>query len=439
MSSTSWALQDVDPALQRQAALTAERLGISLADYLTFVLSPDQEASEQDRAQRRARSVLSARRRSDGVGARRTFADPPGALSTPTANEARASPSFESRDLDARLNAVAQLAQEAHHTGAELKAANEALKRAVAEDFFAFAEDTADTVNGGLATLRAEAEAAAAQADAALASLAGEFVAFRERMERRAAEATSESRTRMQAAFADAAKENAQKHRALSDEMARVEACTLAALEKLAADISVGDEKLARQAERTTQEVEAKIEHATEELGVYLAELRGQQSGIAARLQLIDRTLGNLSDAGDDPLLDRVSALEEAATLGGGVELEKLARRLERLEARQRNAMKKLREDTASLSELAERRLGALEKGAPAPAKSGASDFARRLAALEKREPAGDLENLRQRLEERVLGLESRCARALEQLSDALAQIDVRISADTHAQATRSA
>ncbi|MEQ1617090.1 MAG: hypothetical protein ABL883_01950 [Terricaulis sp.] len=96
---------------------------------------------------------------------------------------------------------------------------------------------------------------------------------------------------------------------ALSDNIARVEACTLAALEKLAADIAGADGKftlkLGEAATRSAQ--------AVEQLEAELASLHGQHCGVAARLHLIDRTLGMaiLAHEADPPVAERLAELEQ--------------------------------------------------------------------------------------------------------------------------------
>src|SRR5690606_15646694 len=75
-----------------------------------------------------------------------------------------------------------------------LAAAHEALKHAVADDFAAFTHDTADRLNASLAELRAAADAAAAQADAAVAHLVNELRGVRLSLEDRLEEAAEETR-----------------------------------------------------------------------------------------------------------------------------------------------------------------------------------------------------------------------------------------------------
>lgn len=96
---------------------------------------------------------------------------------------------------------------------------------------------------------------------------------------------------------------------ALGDNIARVEACTLAALEKLSADITGVDGKLSQKLETVT----AATSHALEQLETDLASLHGQHCGVAARLHLIDRTLGMavLAQEADPPVAERLATLEK--------------------------------------------------------------------------------------------------------------------------------
>jgi hypothetical protein len=107
--------------------------------------------------------------------------------------------------LDQRLHAVEETVHAANASVAQLAAAHEALKYAVADDFSVLARDTAARLSAGLEDVRAAAEAAAAQADAAVSHLIAELRNVRETVEARLQESAAATRTRMQAAFADAA------------------------------------------------------------------------------------------------------------------------------------------------------------------------------------------------------------------------------------------
>jgi hypothetical protein len=50
-----------------------------------------------------------------------------------------------------------------------------------------------------------------------------------------------------------------------------------------------------------------------------------------------------------------------------------------------------------------------------------------RMERLEQRDLAGDFEALRQRMEERILGLEDRSVRALEQVGETIALLERRM------------
>ncbi len=292
--------------------------------------------------------------------------------------------------LHQHMDFVEDIAKGAHQTGALLAEAHHALKHAVAEDFSALALDTAANIEGGLQAIREESMAAAARADAALQALKRDFQEFAAKTEDGIEQSAVETRERMREAFAASetrlvavvdsnrlalaeqrsalealgecfaanldtrdqriAKRfdqvetaHAAESRALGHNVARVEACTLAALEKTASDVASVDEKFTQKFEAVT----SAASQAVEQLERELASLHGQQCGIAARLHLMDRTLGMalLAAETDPPVAERLADLEQIQT-EQQLHLEKALDR-----SGVNRALASLRDDVACLAE----------------------------------------------------------------------------------------
>lgn len=432
------------------------------------------------------------------------------------------------------------LAHDISRTAAESRAANEALRMRL------------DSALGEVGRELNAGQARAAQLEAGLNAGAGETRQVRTALTQLES-AHAERIGGLERTLSDRLSEASQARRALADDIARVETCTLTALDKLASDLAEGDEAAARDAQVSIEEHAARTETALQQLQREIADLRGRQSGAIARLQLIDRTLGNLGDADPVPLLERFALLEEA--LGGEVarlerafdrpeikhkladlgeeiaaldariakqdiagavtqqfdalrqrlaaqeahgeqagrrlqdvtrtldrlnaqgadaaaamqrradEMEKalaslraesieavraavprqalaeLRQRLGDLEDRQANALETLRDDLAQFAAANERRLAAIEDGRSAAPllENIASALETRLAEIEARDPKLDFDALRQRIEDRVLEVENRSVRALEQVSDTIASLERRFSEDALEAGQRSA
>jgi len=209
--------------------------------------------------------------------------------------------------LDRRIDGVEHIARGAERSAGVLADAHEALKHAVAEDFAAFTHETADRLNAGLAEVRAAADSAAQQADAAVGHLINELRGLRVSIERRLEESAEETRERMHAAFADAADRMA----ALADrvidnerliartadqlraQVANVEDRAQAALEETAHALRQADAALTADLTRASQEHYAALEAARSELAAQIGAVREDQLAQLARLKLVDVAVGN--------------------------------------------------------------------------------------------------------------------------------------------------
>jgi hypothetical protein len=266
MSDNSWVLQGIDPQSRRKAEEDAGRLGVSVADYLTDMvvrravldqLSAPSEA-EQTRFEAEGAAIFASppespegfairerlktleRRLGTAVGAvdgavhaldvslfditsrvgdvEALAGDTAHALgqTQQEVNNAVAGLQIHLAVIEDNLDGQAE-AQDARAAGLDrriegversaitLAGAHEALKHAVADDFAAFTRETADRLNANLAELRAAADAAAAQADAAVAHLVNELQGLRASIDDQLEHSAEVTRGRVHAAFADAA------------------------------------------------------------------------------------------------------------------------------------------------------------------------------------------------------------------------------------------
>jgi hypothetical protein len=291
--------------------------------------------------------------------------------------------------------------------------------------------------------------------------------------------------------------------RSLGAEISRVEACTLAALEKQARDRISGEAANQRALEHQAASTRVAVEDMRRRMDEQLAGLQGAQAKTQSRLDAVDAALANdgplatvLSATADEvaslrtrvlalqatdrEVADRMAKLEKAddealkaleslrqrfyhivhqippdpgAQLLG---LEKavaelkilqseaadaqrleaqaealgaIQSRLSDLEDRQAEGLQRLRNDIGAFIADNERRLALLEDADPAMAAAPLAALEQRLAELEGHDIGVAFAELRARIEERVLGVEQRNVRTLEQLSDTVALIERRFSA----------
>src|SRR6185312_14012396 len=194
--------------------------------------------------------------------------------------------------------------------------------------------------------------------------------------------------------------------RVLGADINRVEACTLAALERQAQDRGAGEAMARRALDEQGAATRSAIEDMRQRVEEQMAALRGQQANAQARLDTVEAVLAVRS---------RVAELEE----------------------RQTDAFHRLRNDISRFVADNERRLAQLEEAAPDLAAPFMA-IEQRLAGLEQHDVGVVFAELRARIEERILGVEQRNVRTLEQLSDTVALIERRFSEDDE-RAARSA
>lgn len=266
MNDSAWVLKGVDPETRARAVAEAERLGVSLADYVTDQvlraaiadqvaaapavddLHEDMEAIEPG-VRKRLRTLERHLKNSlEGLGAAHrtldssffdvservdeleTFAagtaeavqqglrdtaeqlvamqqqqDAAAAARLSENAAAHESLAHSISALGAYAQDIDTIARRADTNAGVLADAHEQLKHAVASDFAEFSDQIALRLNIGLRDVAAAADEAAAQADAAVAHLVVELRGVRQSLEQSVAEGVDETRRRVHAAFSDSA------------------------------------------------------------------------------------------------------------------------------------------------------------------------------------------------------------------------------------------
>ena len=361
MSDNSWVLRGIDSEARQKAEEEAARLGVSVADFLTdlvvrrAVLDQLANASEADetRSEREEAAIFApAPESSEGFAVRQRLKTLERRLSNAVGSIDGVIHGLDTSifDITGRLGDVEALAGDTAHalghtqqevnnavTGLQLHLAviednlaaqnaahgrrldnversasiladaHEALKHAVAEDFAAFTHDTSDRLNANLAELRAAADAAAEQADAAVAHLVSELRGLRAGIEDRLEQSVQETRGRMHAAFADGADRMAALASRVTDnerfvartaeqlraQMTDVEDGAQVALEETANTLRTAHRNLAADVERASEEHYAALEATRSDLTSQIGVLREEQITQLARLKLVDVAVGN--------------------------------------------------------------------------------------------------------------------------------------------------
>ena len=422
MSDNAWVLRGVDPETRQQAVDEAERLGVSLSDYLTdkvlraaIIQQSVDDAAEPSNAPARTRvlpglpggtvgggldgalhaldsAVLDVAER---VGELQDFAgDTAQALQQALQDTAEKFVSVERQSQQAAAarasenaaaheslaNSIAALghhvqdveacAQRAQADATALAGAHETLKYAVASDFSTFADEIAARVDVGLREVAASADAASAQADAAVAHLVVELRGVRESLEQSVAGGVDETRRRMHAVFKEATermdafssrvdqveRRNALAEQQLQVRMADIEDSAQVALEETAETLRQAGAALAADLQRTAQDQQAALESVHGDLTNEIADLRERQQGTLARLKLLDAVVGgSANDIGAlrEQMLQRIGEAEQAAAQRAGQALshaseqaEAVATQLAKHEAEAADIHFQLRADT---------------------------------------------------------------------------------------------
>jgi hypothetical protein len=449
MSESSWVLKGVDAAIREKAVAEAERLGVSLGDFLTdtvlrsaiadqigalaeaepapadsnesAIFAPPPESPEGFAVRHRLKTL--ERRLGSAVGSldgalhaldssvfditsrvgdvealagdtahalgqtqqevNNTITGVPIHLAVIEDNMTALAHVQDERatGIDQRIDGVEGVARGAERAVSVLADAHEALKHAVADDFSAFAHDTTSRLGAGLAEVRAAADEATEQADAAVAHLISELRSVRAALDARLEESAEETRAHMHEAFGEAAERMAAMAERVVDnerfttrvtdqlraQIVDVEDGAQTALEETAESLRRANNSLAADLSRTRQESEAALESTRATLAAEIVAAREDQLSQLARLKLVDVAVGNtINELGDaretfDARIRETTAAasERAAQSEEDIQhlRQTLAVEVERVETCTLAALEKLAGDIAAGDANSERRI----------------------------------------------------------------------------------
>ena len=331
-------------------------------------------------------------------------------------NETRARMQAAFSDASERTSALAEKVANAERSVARTDEALRERLNDVAEATQAALDATAESLRQADADLLAEVQRgrgeAAAAAEGWRAEVGDALADLREKLETRTAQNEYAMRQRIDALAARIVQNEelaAEDQRRVAAETHRVEACTIAALEKVVQDITDGDTAL----DARLAEAEAAA-HA--EMLKRVATLEGASAETIDRVAGVTRTIGRLASQNADAAAEAQERLEKLETgisegLAENQIIAELQSRIAVMEGRQADAFETLRESIAAFVDANERRLAALEHSEP-----GEYDVTE------------EFEALRRRMEERILGVEQRSVRALEQVAETVSVMERRFN-----------
>lgn len=382
-------LPNVEPSARLRAESEAARCKIDLADYLEQVLLRQ----------------LAAEPTAPDYG----LADQVGVLEQIVAQQAEIVTDALGK-VDSGLAALCgRLAETERATAIFIRdqsAAAGALRHALASDFEELVGRVECKLAAGLDDTRAQADREARAAEKAAARLLSDLEAMRGAIEARLSESERETRERMHAEFSqitarlDALTEwthaiESESHGFVRDavekvrlETERIEACTLASVEKLARDIS----------SQRTDHSAALLQ--CEGLDRRLARLETAAETVVTQ-QALAVVLGEL-----EALRANIACAQPELVLASSPALHAIEQRIENMEKAQSEALETLRIQVALFVDANDRRLCALEAIAPI-----SDDLEAELGAL------------RTAMAERIETVERQCARSLEQVASAMAAL----------------
>jgi|GEM_PF-1788559 len=286
-------------------------------------------------------------------------------------------------ELDQRIDGVERVARNADGAAASLALEHEALRQAVADDLDALAHQTTERLGEGLAQVRAAADAAARHADAAAANLVNELRELRQAIDARLEDSLAETKSRMHAAFAEAADrmatladrvldgERAQMRTAeqLRGEISNVEDATQTALEETAESLRRADARLGAELIRSQEATQADLSAVQAELAREADDMRERHLGALARLAQVENALHSATDETEElrnSIAIRIAALSAGsrealaqAEVGWRQSLESLAARVRASDDKLEDARHTLSADTQRVEACT---LAALEK-----------------------------------------------------------------------------
>lgn len=217
-------------------------------------------------------------------------------------------------ELDQRIDTVEHIARGAEGAAASLAVQQEALRQAVASDLDLLAHDTTQRLGEGLDQVRAAAADAARHADAAAAHVVNELRAVREAIEARLEESAVETKSRMHAAFVDAADRmsalaervlNAERTQsrtaeALRSEINNAEDVAQSALEETAESLRRADAQIAADLIRASDAANAEIQGVRADFEREIDDMQERHLGALARLAQVEAAVNTVSDESED-------------------------------------------------------------------------------------------------------------------------------------------
>lgn len=340
--------ETLDARLAESAAETRGRMQAAFADASEQLAALTDRVVEHERHAAYTADQLRAQIADVEGGARAALSETAGQLRTRIADVEDSAQVALEETAETLRRAGAALAAEFERTAAEQQAALYGVRTELGADIAAIRDEhdgalarlkvidvalvqaTNDAVALRTALDQRFADAAAAadaglqEARAAAQRAVDEAATLRETLERRAHQIEASARAALAgvvadwdarfdalAARADEAEEtNLEARRAAAAETERVEACTLAALEKLAGDIVSGNAALRTSLAQVGEASETALRQGLERFEGELSRLRDTHIGAAARLRLIDKALGE-HDINDAPISERLARIED--------------------------------------------------------------------------------------------------------------------------------
>ncbi|MBY0563587.1 MAG: hypothetical protein K2P58_05295 [Hyphomonadaceae bacterium] len=245
MIEGGWDLDGLDADMRLRALAEAEECGLTLSEYLAFLLLAlaDDENPAPSSAGATGFDPSSAPPELDAGlrSLRRRIADieDVAAARNDRHEQAQVALAETCAELARRSDDAAALARRASDAATQGAAAQDLLRQTLADEFSEFARRAASRIDAALADVRATADDAAKQAETAASALVDEMRTARASIDARLSESAAETRKRMQLAFA----ETQARVGALADRVSDSDRATRAAVDGLHQLVAESDEK----------------------------------------------------------------------------------------------------------------------------------------------------------------------------------------------------
>lgn len=212
-------------------------------------------------------------------------------------------------ELEAHLTSVETIAYAADAAAARLGDAQEALKRALADDFITFAAETDHRLDRASRDMRALAEDAAAQADAAAQRAIDALRLSREAMEKNLNDQAAQTRAAVHGAFAEAA----ERIDAVAERVLENQRTALRMGEQINARINLLEDSNHTAIEDAAEALRQADETLAADLGAFAEQSRAIAASLAAQQQNTAEHVKSLNSALHTTLTDMDALRDEAA------------------------------------------------------------------------------------------------------------------------------